>query len=82
MARPTADYQATKARVRKRVEDRLADIDPLSRSISLATIRRYAHQHGFDSYLEPVLREMVKEGVISILSEGKSGTIYVTGGDE
>lgn len=67
-------YKAAKAGFRRLIEERLdEEVEP---SISLAVVRQLLHRGGGDAYLEPILRDLVAEGLIELWKEGVKGIIY------
>ena len=54
------------------------DVAAQSRSLPLAEIRRLFHHHGIDFYLEPILRDMTEEGLVTVWREDRKGIIYLT----
>jgi len=71
-----ARYAATKARFRRLIEERLRD--EAAESVSLTIARQVAHRHGGDAYLGPILRDMQRDGLIEVWTEGRTGVIYFT----
>lgn len=77
MARPPLPYEERKARARMLLEDRLRDL-PEDGSLTLTMVRRLFHNSGRDEFMEPVLRALQEEGLVTIWQENRAGMIYLT----
>lgn len=78
MVRPSRSYQEAKANARALLTEAINDTARVSRSLPLAEVRRLFHHHGLDFYLEPILRDLVDAGLITVWREDRKGIIYLT----
>jgi len=83
MSRPAQSYAISKAKVRAFLLDYLADVArDCDGSVPLPAVRKLLHYKGTGAFLDPVLRDLEKDGIISVWREDRKGIIYLLGGKD
>lgn len=67
-------YEATKARARRLIEQRLRD--EKGASVGLSAVRQLCHRAGLDAFVTPVLADMEIEGLVTVWKADGKGMIY------
>lgn len=77
MSRPASSYAEDKAKVRAYLEAHLRDVAEVQESVSLGELRKLFHHKGKDFFLDVVLRDMAKDGLVEVWREGRAGIVYL-----
>lgn len=76
----TMSYEEKKAKYKKEVVAFLNDCYTASEgeSVLVTDVKRLLHSSSADAFTMPILRDLVKEGKITLLLQGLEGGIYFT----